>query len=104
MSTLVDTMRRMAVAGVMLAAVAGLTGCDEYGFLGLGNWGWGGGYDYGSSYYNPYDTIQSAYDYRTTVMDNSMTAWDQYITGDYYGGDNDDLSTPTYWASGPEWP
>jgi hypothetical protein len=95
MTTLVNMVRRLAVVSVVVAAL-GSAGCDEYGMLGLGG--------YGYSFYNPYDTIQSVYDYRTSVMDNSAAAWDQYITGDYYGGDNDDYSTPTYWASGPEWP
>jgi hypothetical protein len=98
MATLANMMRRLAVVSVVLVAL-GSAGCDEYGLLG-GGYGYGLGY----SYYNPYDLIQSSYDYRSQVMDNSATAWDQYITGDYYGGDNDDYSTPTYWASGPEWP
>ena len=108
MTTLKNNMRRMAVATVMLVAVISMGGCYEAANLvgGLGSllgaggdpgYIWTGGYD-------PSSTIQGVVDYRQDVMDRSADAWDQYITGDYYGGDNDDPSTPTAWASGYEWP
>ncbi len=109
MAALKNIVRRTFVAGVAVAALAALTGCDllsvagmvggYYSDYGYSDYGYGG---YG--YYDPTDIIQSTVGYQQEVMDNSAMAWDQYITGDYYGGDNDDWSTPTYWASGPEWP
>ena len=98
MTTLKNNMRRIAVAGVMLAALVSMGGCYDYGLGNLGG-GWGG-----SSLYDPTSTIQGVIDYRQDVMDRSADAWDQYITGDYYGGDNDDPTTPTAWASGYDWP
>jgi len=110
--------RRMAAVAVSVISLTTLCGCNElFGALGLGSMlgGWGGGYNLGG-YTGGYDLggwgggydasgiIGSVVDDRLGAMDNAATAWDQYITGDYYGGDNDDLSTPTYWASGPEWP
>jgi hypothetical protein len=91
-------------AAMILVVLGGLfilgtqAGCDEL----LGYYGYGYGFpSYG--YYDPYYDIQSVIGYRQDVMDNAATAWDQYITGDYYGGGNDDPTTPDYWASGPDW-
>ena len=103
MTTLKNNTRRMVVTTVMLVAVISMGGCYDYGLANLigagGGWGtgWTGGYD-------PTGDIQSVIDYRQQVMDNTATAWDQYITGDYYGGDNDDPTTPTYYPGGYEWP
>jgi hypothetical protein len=114
MFTSKTNVRRMAVLAVSVISLATLCGCNELlGALGVGSMlgGWGGGYNLGGynlgGYGGGYDAsglIGSVVDNRLGAMDNAATAWDQYITGDYYGGDNDDLSTPTYWASGYEWP
>jgi hypothetical protein len=86
----------LVVLGVLFV-LGTQTGCNEL-------LGYYGGYYFPSyGYYDPYYDIQSVIGYRQDVMDNAATAWDQYITGDYTGGDNDDWSTPDYWASGPEW-
>ena len=105
MATLKSITRWTAMAGMMVVVLVALAGCDVYSSGGWGS-GYYSGYDYYPSYgyYDPTSDIQDVIGYRQEVMDNTATAWDQYITGDYYGGDNDDLSTPTYWASGPEWP
>jgi hypothetical protein len=101
---LTKNVRRTAMAAaVMVVGLGMLCGCNEYGVLGnLGGigsliGGWGGGYD-------PTALIGGVIDNRLDSMDRTATAWDQYITGDYYGGDNDDPTTPTAWASGYEWP
>jgi hypothetical protein len=95
-----------AIGGPVLFAMA-MGGCDATGLGQLvpglsGSWSVGG-YS-GASLYDASGIIQSAYNDRQAAMGRAATAWDQYITGDYYGGDNDDPSTPTAWASGYTWP
>jgi hypothetical protein len=60
---------------VGLFCVAGGTGCDEYGLMGS----YLGGYFPASTYYNPYNDIQSVIGYRQGVMDWSNDQWDAYI-------------------------
>jgi hypothetical protein len=101
--------RRMTVVAMTLVALTTMGGCYDYGLLGglggtgslLGGWGGTGGW--GGYGYDPTNLISGVVNDRLTTMDNAANAWDQYITGDYLGGDNDDPSTPTYWASGYEW-
>ncbi|TWT44257.1 hypothetical protein RAS1_06670 [Phycisphaerae bacterium RAS1] len=99
MKRLAKKMRTTAVATLAALALGAGSGCDEYGLGMMGMLG-GGGWNL----FDPTSMIQDAWQYRMDVMDNTMNAWDQYITGDYYGGDNDDPSTPTFYPGGEEWP
>lgn len=98
MVTLQNMVRRTAVAGLIVVVLGTATGCDWDS-----PFGWTGSYLPTYGYYDPTGVIQDVIGYRQDVMDNTATAWDQYIRGDYDGGGNDDPSTPDYWASGPEW-
>lgn len=98
MKRLASKMKRMATVTLTALALGAGSGCDEYGLgmMGLFGGGW--------NLFDPTDLIQDAWQYRMDVMDNTLNAWGQYMTGDYYGGDNDDPSTPTYYPGGAEWP
>ncbi|TWT41973.1 hypothetical protein RAS1_30990 [Phycisphaerae bacterium RAS1] len=95
MANWIKNIKTVAAMVALVAAVAVGTGCDD---MGLG--GGYGGYDLGG--FGGYDTGgYGAID--STTASNANAAWDQYITGDYNGGDNNDPNTPDMWASGAEW-
>ncbi|MBN2447204.1 MAG: hypothetical protein JXO22_10785 [Phycisphaerae bacterium] len=89
MTAFANKTRRVLLAGVALALVAGLCGCDDlFSDSPYNGWDTGWGYDYGYGYdwgypdyglYDPTDTIQGVVDYRTSVMDSTAAAWDDYI-------------------------
>ncbi len=83
MMTLKNQMRMVVIAGLAAAALTTLCGCDLLGLgtiastlSGLGGYGLNSWYPTG---YDATSTIQSANDYRQSVMDNANAAWDEYI-------------------------
>jgi hypothetical protein len=77
MTTLKNNMRKAVLASAVLAGLAALCGCDQWTtydpLLGYAN------FPQVTPYYDPTETIQSVWEYRQEVYDNSNAAWDEYI-------------------------
>jgi hypothetical protein len=74
MLTLKNTVRKTMLAGLLVAAVSALCGCNDYGLGSLIGLGFPD-----SSLYDPTAEIQSVIEYRQSVTDYYADAWSDYI-------------------------